>query len=171
VTVLYTDEFFFTLQFPLKRVWTREKKPRLPRLRKKGPKNRMALFAGISLESEVHVQPARVANTETFWKWIEHLKAEYSTSTVIYLILDHASYHTLGFRPETGVEEPPPRVKLVGVPAYSPELNLAEQLGRSIKRELSYIYFTQIEEVMEEVQRYEGQRRPGLVQKVAALGA
>jgi transposase len=75
-------------------------------------------------------------NTDSTISLFEYLLVLYPLASMIYIILDNAKYH---FSKE--VQEwvkNNPRIKLIPLPSYSPELNLIERLWRVFKKNILY---------------------------------
>jgi transposase len=70
-------------------------------------------------------------NTESTINLFEHLQNVYPLAVLIYVILDNAKYH---FSAEVQEWIKNSRIKLVFLPAYSPELNLIERLWKIFKK-------------------------------------
>lgn len=158
------DEFHIVLQPPAKRIWTKAKHPRITRYHKKGKRNRVSLFVGISLQGDLTVRTSPTANSNAFGAWIQKVLDRYDQCGRIYLILDHAAYHNLGWYVPSP-SHPYYRVKLVGLPKYCPELNLAEQIGRVIKRELGYSYFENVAQMTHEIEKYDNKNMLAIIKK------
>ncbi len=159
------DEFHIVLQPPIKRIWTQVKRPRITRYRKRGKRNRVSLFVGITLQGDLTVLTAPTANNQAFGAWVEKFLQRYAQCSRVYLILDHASYHNLGWY-DPSAPHWFRRVKLVGLPKYCPELNLAEQLGRVIKRELGYSYFETVGQMREVIDQFDTNSLPSITKKI-----
>jgi len=70
-------------------------------------------------------------NTESTLNLFEHLQNLYPLAALIYVILDNAKYH---FSKEVQEWVKNSRIKLIFLPAYSPELNLIERLWKIFKK-------------------------------------
>lgn len=176
VLILYEDEFIITVSMRFRRVWTKEKKPRIKRRFGRGKEHRVAFYAGVTVgKGELITNTAKSATTDEFLRWLKKLRDRLPKYGVLYIILDNIRSHSLGIRANpAGVNQPlpmqlPPRVKLVWLPRYAPKRNLAEQLGRIIKRELSYCYFENGTEIEEVLQRYDGAYYPSITKRIAEM--
>lgn len=69
---------------------------------------------------------------------MQSLEKLYSHADMIYMILDNAKYH---YSRVVKAYEATSRVKLIYLPAYSPELNLIERLWRLFKKQVLYNKF------------------------------
>ncbi len=173
--ILYEDEFIITVSMRSRRIWTKEEKPRIKRRWGRGKEHRVALYVGVTVEKgELVNHTAKSASNDGFLRWVKKLKDRFPEYAVIYIILDNVRSHSLGIRPDPAKMDylpplPPPRVKLVWLPKYTPKLNLAEQLGRIIKRELSYCYFENGVEIEEVLQRYDGTHYPTITKNTAKM--
>lgn len=77
-------------------------------------------------------------NTDSTIELLTYLEEIYPLATVIYIILDNASYH---FSAPVQEYLKKSRVRLVFLPTYSPELNLIERLWRVFKKNVIYNKF------------------------------
>jgi transposase len=77
-------------------------------------------------------------NTESTIQLFEYLEQLYPLATMIYVILDNAKYHF-----SEAVQEwlKNSKIKLIFLPAYSPELNLIERLWKVFKKNVLYNKF------------------------------
>lgn len=74
-------------------------------------------------------------NTDSTIQLFEYLESLYPLAVAIYVILDNAKYHFSGAIQEWVKNS---RIKLVFLPAYSPELNLIERLWKVFKKNVLY---------------------------------
>ena len=77
-------------------------------------------------------------NTDTTIDLLQYLEQLYPLATLIYVILDNARYH---YSPPVREYLQNSRIRLVFLPAYSPELNLIERLWRVFKKNVLYNKF------------------------------
>jgi len=175
VLIIYEDEFIITVSMRCRRIWTKEEKPRIRRRWGRGREHRVALYVGITVEKgELVNHTAGSANGTEFLRWMKKLRERFPEYATIHVILDNVRSHSPGIRPDPARMDrpppsPPPRVKLVWLPRYTPKLNLAEQVGRSIKRELSYHYLENGAEIEEVLQRYDGTHHPTITKNIAKM--
>ena len=77
-------------------------------------------------------------NGESTIDLMKALEDSYPFATVIYMILDNAKYH---YSKVVKTYESQSRVKLIYLPAYSPEFNLIERLWKVFKKNVLYNKF------------------------------
>jgi hypothetical protein len=85
-------------------------------------------------------------NTDMFQLFLEELSTQDSDEYKI-MILDNGAFH------KARRLKVPPNISLVFLPPYSPELNPAEKVWWTIKREISMKVFKTLDELADEIQR------------------
>lgn len=99
-------------------------------------RQRVNLHGAINIETlDVEVVEGEKVNSESTVELLRQIERSCSLASVIYIILDNARYHYSKVVREYLKGS---RVKLVFLPAYSPNLNLIERLWRLFKKKILY---------------------------------
>lgn len=99
-------------------------------------RQRLNLHGAINAEThEVTVIESKTVNKESTLQLFDIIHQKYHKASVIYLILDNASYH---YSKEVKSWLQDKKVKLMFLPPYSPNLNLIERLWRFFKKRVLY---------------------------------
>ena len=113
------------------------KKGQKRRIKTNSGRQRLNLHGAINIESmEVTVIESDSVNKDSTIDLLETLNQKYFLSREIIIILDNARYHY-----SKEVREylrGAPRIRLVFLPTYSPELNLIERLWKFFKKKVLY---------------------------------
>lgn len=100
-------------------------------------RQRLNLHGAINAETmEMTVIETRSVNRDSTVQLFEMLDKKYEYSEDVVIILDNAGYHYS--REVKEVIEKSPRLRLVYLPAYSPELNLIERVWKFFKKQVLY---------------------------------
>jgi transposase len=120
--------------------WIKKGKDR--ELKSNAGRNRLNIHGAMNAETyeTTIISSEDSINTESTLQLFEYLEHLYPVATMIYIILDNAKYHF-----SEAVQEwlKNSRIKLVFLPAYSPELNLIERLWKIFKKHVLYNKFYQ----------------------------
>lgn len=99
-------------------------------------RQRINLHGAINIETlDVEVVEGEKVNSESTVELLKQIEKSCQLAAVIYIILDNARYHYSKVVKEYLKGS---RVKLVFLPAYSPNLNLIERLWRLFKKKILY---------------------------------
>ena len=99
-------------------------------------RQRVNLHGAINIETlEVEVVEGEKVNSESTIELLKGIEKSCPFASVIYVILDNARYHYSMIVKEYLKES---KIKLVFLPAYSPNLNLIERLWRLFKKKIIY---------------------------------
>lgn len=111
-------------------------------------RQRLNLHGAINAEThEVTVIESETVNKDSTLQLLEILEQKYFYATMIYVILDNARYH---YSKEVKEWLHGKNIKLVFLPAYSPNLNLIERLWKFFKRKVLYNkYYENVQEFRE----------------------
>ena len=124
--------------------WIKKGEKRL--LKTNSGRQRLNLHGAINIETmDTTIIESKTVDAESTIELLEILNQKYSLSKKIYIILDNAKYHYSKTVKE--YLKSCKRIKLVFLPAYSPELNLIERLWRYYKQEV--LYNTYYESIIE----------------------
>lgn len=135
VEVLFTDGVHPEHNAMAAYGWIRKGQKRL--LKTNSGRQRLNLQGAINAESmEMTVIESNSINRNSTAQLLEILDRKYSNAKEIVVILDNARYHYSKEVKE--VVEKSPRLKLVYLPAYSPELNLIERVWHFFKKKVLY---------------------------------
>lgn len=100
-------------------------------------RERLNLHGALNAETlEVSVIESDTVNAESTVQLIEVLDQKYGLASEIILILDNAKYHYGEVVKEA--LQAHPRIRLVFLPSYSPNLNLIERLWKFFKKKVLY---------------------------------
>lgn len=100
-------------------------------------RQRLNLHGAINAETfEVTVIESETVNAESTIELLEMLNQKYFYADELKIILDNARYHYS--RSVKDYLKENPRINLIFIPAYSPELNLIERLWRFFKKNVLY---------------------------------
>jgi len=100
-------------------------------------RQRLNLHGAINAETmEVTVIESGTVNKDSTIDLIQVLDQKYAMASMIMLILDNASYH-YSKEVKKALKEHP-RIKLIFLPPYSPNLNLIERLWKFFKKKVLY---------------------------------
>lgn len=114
--------------------WIRRGKKR--ELKTNSGRQRLNLHGAINAEThEVTVIESPTVDKDSTLQLLEIIKQKYFYASMIYLILDNARYH---FSKEVQAWLEGKNIKLVFLPAYSPNLNLIERLWKFFKKKVLY---------------------------------
>ena len=122
---------------------------------------RFAAFGAIDLDGRVTVRAYARTNKSYFHMFLDVLAKVYRDYDSIFIVLDNARYHSL----HGAVLPSKPRIELVFLPKYSPDLNPVEDLWRVVKREYAYRVFLSAVDVARWLCLFDGMRRPSLVNR------
>ena len=113
------------------------KKGQTRRLKTNSGRQRLNLHGAINAETmEMTLIESESINRDSTIQLLEILDQKYDHAKEVIVILDNARYH---YSQEVrAVVEQSPRLKLVFLPAYSPELNLIERVWRFFKKNVLY---------------------------------
>ena len=115
--------------------WIRKGQQR--RLKTNSGRQRLNLHGAINAESmEMTVIESESINRDSTIQLLEMLDKKYDYAKEVIVILDNARYHYSQEIRE--LVEQSPRLKLVYLPVYSPELNLIERVWRFFKKKVLY---------------------------------
>lgn len=99
-------------------------------------RQRVNLHGAINIETlDVEVVEGEKVNSESTVELLEQIERSCPLASAIYIILDNARYHYSKVVKEYLNRS---RIKLVFLPAYSPNLNLIERLWRLFKKKILY---------------------------------
>ena len=99
-------------------------------------RQRLNLHGAINAEThEVTVIESETVNRDSTLELLEILEQKYIYASMIYIILDNARYH---YSKEVKDWLDGKNIKLVFLPAYSPNLNLIERLWKFFKKNVLY---------------------------------
>lgn len=99
-------------------------------------RQRLNLHGVINAETyEVTVIESDTVNRDSTIQLLEVIEQKYFLASVIYIILDNAKYH---YSKEVKEFLEGKKIKLVFLPAYSPNLNLIERLWKFFKKKVLY---------------------------------
>lgn len=100
-------------------------------------RQRLNLHGAIQAETmEMTVIESQSINRDSTVQLLEMLDQKYAHAKKVLVILDNARYHRS--KEVQAVIEKSPRLKLVFLPPYSPELNLIERVWRFFKKQVLY---------------------------------
>ena len=100
-------------------------------------RERLNLHGAMNAETyEVTVIESETVNTESTVQLIEVLDQKYPLAKEIILIMDNARYHYS--KEVQGNLKDHPRIRMVFLPSYSPNLNLIERLWKFFKKKVLY---------------------------------
>jgi len=100
-------------------------------------RQRLNLHGAINAETyEVTVIESETVNTDSTIELFEILDQKYPLAREIILILDNAKYHYSN-KVQDNLKEHP-RIRMVFLPSYSPNLNLIERLWKFFKKKVLY---------------------------------
>jgi transposase len=112
------------------------KRGRTKELKTNSGRQRLNLHGAINAEThEVTVIESETVNKDSTLELLEILDQKYSYASMIYIILDNARYH---YSKEVKDWLNGKKIKLVFLPAYSPNLNLIERLWKFFKKNVLY---------------------------------
>ena len=115
--------------------WIRKGQKR--RLQTNSGRERLNLHGAINIETmEMTVIESDTINRDSTVQLLSMLDKKYDNAKQIIVILDNARYHYSKEVKE--LAENSPRLKLVYLPAYSPELNLIERVWKYFKKQVLY---------------------------------
>jgi transposase len=113
------------------------KKGQKRELKTNSGRQRLNLHGAINIETfEVTIIESDSINRDSTIELLETLNQKYFLSKEIKVILDNARYHYS--KEVREYLKGAPRIKLVFLPAYSPELNLIERLWKFFKKKVLY---------------------------------
>lgn len=97
------------------------------------PDRRLHLIGALNFRTDqVWIQAVERKNTQTFIEFLEYLLVEKFPHQKIVLVLDNASYHrSRATLAALSIFEP--RVRVIWLPKYCPNLNLIERFWRHLK--------------------------------------
>ena len=99
-------------------------------------RQRLNLHGVINAEThEVTVIESDTVNRDSTIQLLEVIEQKYFLASMIYIILDNAKYH---YSKEVKQFLEGKKIKLVFLPAYSPNLNLIERLWKFFKKQVLY---------------------------------
>lgn len=99
-------------------------------------RQRINLHGAINAEThDVTIIETETVNKDSTIQLLETLRQKYFYATKIYIILDNAGYH---YSKEVKKYAEEANIKLVFLPAYSPNLNLIERLWKFFKKKVLY---------------------------------
>ena len=100
-------------------------------------RQRINLHGGINIETmEMTVIESDTINRDSTIQLLSMLDKKYEYAKEVIVILDNASYHYS--KEVKKIVEESPRLKLVFLPPYSPELNLIERVWKFFKKQVLY---------------------------------
>jgi transposase len=100
-------------------------------------RDRINLHGAMNAETlEVTLIESDTVNADSSLQLFEMINNKYPTAPEILLILDNARYHYSNYLREELLKYP--RIKLVFLPPYSPNLNLIERLWKFFKKKVLY---------------------------------
>ena len=115
--------------------WIKKGEKRL--LKTNSGRQRLNLHGAINIERiDVTIIESESINRESTTQLLDILDKKYCYAKEIIIILDNARYHYS--KEVTELVEKSPRLKLVYLPTYSPELNLIERVWRFFKKNVLY---------------------------------
>lgn len=115
--------------------WIRKGKTR--QLKTNCGRQRLNLHGAINAETmEMTVIESQSVNRESTVQLLEMLDKKYEYSDDVVVVLDNAGYHYS--KEVRAVIEKSPRLRLVFLPPYSPELNLIERVWKFFKKKVLY---------------------------------
>lgn len=113
------------------------KKGQKRKLKTNSGRQRLNLHGAINAETmEMTVIESNSINRESTVQLLEMLDKKYECAKEIIIILDNAGYHYSKEVKE--LEQMSPRLRLVYLPPYSPELNLIERAWKYFKKQVLY---------------------------------
>lgn len=113
------------------------KKGQIRRLKTNSGRQRLNLHGAINAEMmEMTVIESQSINRDSTEQLLQMLDNKYSYAKEVMVLLDNASYHHA--KEIKALVEKSPRLKLVFLPPYSPELNLIERVWRFFKKQVLY---------------------------------
>lgn len=143
VEVLFADAVHPTHNTMAAYGWIR--KGSVKRLKSNSGRDRLNLHGAINAETlDVTVIDSETVNSDSTIDLIQILDQKYINASEIVLILDNARYH-YSKEVKKALEEHE-RIRLVFLPAYSPNLNLIERLWRFFKKDVLYNKFHETKE-------------------------
>jgi transposase len=128
------DEATVKLDFPLQQCWMRRgQQRRLPATRYQDTHQRQRFIGAYNWSRDtVVVEPVEHVNSDSFIHFLDHLFTHVYPEQPVVLVLDNASYHhTAAVQAAYSLVEP--RVQVVFLPPYCPELNAIERYWRHLK--------------------------------------
>ncbi len=106
------------------------------KLKTNSGRQRLNLHGAINAEThEVTVIESETVNQDSTIELLETIELKYFHASMVYLILDNARYH---YSKEVRNFLKGKKIKLVFLPAYSPNLNLIERLWHFFKKKVLY---------------------------------
>ena len=115
--------------------WIRKGQTR--RLQTNSGRERLNLHGAINIETmEMTVIESDTINRDSTVQLLSMLDKKYDNAKQVIVILDNARYHYS--KEVKDLVENSPRLKLVYLPAYSPELNLIERVWKYFKKQVLY---------------------------------
>lgn len=100
-------------------------------------RQRLNLHGAINAETyEVTLIESATVNTDSTIQLLEVIDQKYALAKEIILIADNAKYHYSKVVQENLIDHP--RIKMVFLPSYSPNLNLIERLWKFFKKKVLY---------------------------------
>lgn len=113
------------------------KKGQKRRLPTNSGRERLNLHGAINIETmEMTVIESDSINRDSTVQLLSMLDSKYENAKQVVVILDNARYHYS--KEVKDIVENSPRLKLVYLPAYSPELNLIERVWKYFKKQVLY---------------------------------
>ena len=143
IEVLFVDAVHPTHNTMAAYGWIRKGATR--KIQSNSGRDRLNLHGAINAETmDVTVIDSGTVNSDSTIDLIQVLDQKYADAAEIILILDNARYHYS--KTVKDALKSYPRVKLVFLPAYSPNLNLIERLWRFFKKNVLYNKFHETKE-------------------------
>lgn len=132
--MLYLDESQLHTHPHLAKVWQRPGERQI--IPAAGVDRRLTIFGALEYRSgTLTTMIAKRACSATFQVFVETVVNRWPADTLV-LVLDNASYHTSAALRHWLIEQEP-RVTVVWLPTYSPNLNLIERVWRFVKSKLA----------------------------------
>lgn len=114
--------------------WIKRGKKRV--LKTNSGRQRLNLHGAINAEThDITITESDTINRDSTIQLFETIHQKYCMASMIYIILDNASYH---YSKEVKAFLENKNIKLVFLPPYSPNLNLIERLWRFFKKKVLY---------------------------------
>jgi transposase len=93
---------------------------------------------------------SKTVNSETFIQLLSKVEAKYSEKDLINIILDNSKTHYSNAVREYLKEHP--KIKLIFIPPYSPNLNLIERLWKILrKKKINTTYYEKLKDFRENI--------------------
>lgn len=121
-----------SLQFPIRACWMkRGQQKRLPA--PSGPQDFHHVIGAYNWRTDhVTYLPTTHKNSQTFIQFLEHLLLHTYPTQPVVLVMDNVSYHrSVAVRAALSLFEP--RLRVILLPVYCPDLNLIERFWRHLK--------------------------------------